>query len=174
MSLQGVARHPLEGYQAAAAQAAGLQGADLAGPGVPPSASAPGGDAARTVSDTVTISAGAQRVTGIPDEGGSDTSGASDSLRHRGTEEADARPEPRKASGVSGRAIQFSFNQDLGILQARIVNRATEEVIREIPPEARLKFAERFQEFVQSRLRAGQDADEVEEAEAGGALDEEG
>jgi hypothetical protein len=173
MSLQGVVTHPLEGYQAAAAQAAGLQGADLGGPGTMPPAAASAGDAGRTVSDTVTISAGAQRIAGMPDEGGGDASGSSDTPSRRDTGASDAHAEPLEAPGVPSRAIQFNFNRDLGILQARIVNRATEEVIREIPPEARMKLAERIQEFILSRQRVSEGSDPVEETEAGSQLDEE-
>ncbi len=174
MSLQGVATHPLEGYQAAAAQVAGLQGADLAGPGTPPPAAASAGDAGRTVSDTVTISAVAQRIAGMPDEGGGDASGSSNTLPRRDAVASDAPAEPLEARGVASRAIQFNFNQDLGILQARIVNRATEELIREIPPEARMKLAERIQEFVLSRQRISEGPGPVEETEAGSQLNEEG
>lgn len=163
-ALQGVGSVPVESYPGAgvAAQAAGVQGPDLTGAGAP----SPSAQEGRVVQDTVTLAGGAgPRGAGprevAPPPGQENTgSGTADPGARRGTE-------GQAQLAVRNRAIQYNFDRDLGILQATIVDPATKEVIREVPPEERLRLAQRFRELVLSRLQERREAD-VEPSEGAG------
>lgn len=46
--------------------------------------------------------------------------------------------------------VRFNFNRDLNRAQVAVVDRQSREVIREVPPEARIRIAERLQETLQA------------------------
>ncbi len=59
---------------------------------------------------------------------------------------APARPAP--VPGPERKGLEFVPLPELNLVQVRVVDRATDEVVREIPPDERIRFVERFRALV--------------------------
>ena len=73
--------------------------------------------------------------------------------------QAPSKAPPAEAPREDG-SVSINFNKDLGILQAKIVDPVTHEVIREIPPDDVLKMAARIRTFFKERATSAARAEE--------------
>jgi len=60
---------------------------------------------------------------------------------------ADALKQAQKAVDVQGRDLSFSIHEKTGEVVVQIIDRASKEVIKQIPAEEMLRLAERLQEL---------------------------
>ncbi len=63
------------------------------------------------------------------------------------------RLELSEASGVAQAYVKFTIHEKTGQVAIKIVDSATNEVIREIPPEQAIKMAEQIKAYLAARTR---------------------
>ncbi len=84
---------------------------------------------------------------------------------------AQAAPSKEDGEAKQDGSVSINFNKDLGILQAKIVDPVTHQVIREIPPDEILKMASRIRTFFKEHRIVPRGGDAPELLGSGGGDD---